>query len=152
MNQGYSESECDEVYEHFKQHLPQVTDCLLRELAYNFKNDAFVGTDADDFISALSHSEPINSYAINVPEIKSVELELENLIADITSNGIRFDNVCGVLLVVVSNTMTHNTLFNLIEILSSKVNSDAVFIPALYSDESIGAFTKIRLVLSGDAS
>lgn len=48
------ESECQEILTSFRQHLPNIPDALLRELAANYGLDAVVDIDPNDVIEILS--------------------------------------------------------------------------------------------------
>jgi hypothetical protein len=99
------ESECQEILALFRQHLPNVPDTWLQELAANYGVDAVVDIDPNDVIAIVSMPGKLHRIHVPLAEYEPVEEMKHGIHDEMAQRGIKPAKISGCLMIIHSSSL-----------------------------------------------
>lgn len=150
MNEGYSQKECAELYERFKEQLANVSNEILLELAQDFSNDALVGIDSEDVISALKSDKGYKYFDLYRADASMFELEFQHLISKIQQKELDLQCVSGAYIVIKHGKHNSAVFYQCLNNIRSYLNDDkCTLVIGCFLDEQLADAIQVKLMFSG---
>ena len=113
------ESECREILELFRQHLPHLPDAWLEELAANYGQDAIKDIDPNDVISILSMPGHLHRIEIAPAQDESLVNIHRRIHEELIGRGIEASRVIASLLTIQNSSVRMDDVSEFIGLITS---------------------------------
>ena len=113
------ESECREILELFRHHLPHVPDAWLKELAANYAQDAIKDIDPNDVISILSMPGHLHRIQIAPAHDESLVNMHRRIHEELIGRGIEARRIIASLLTIQNSAVRMDDVSELIGLITS---------------------------------